>query len=763
MAGEIAIIQAYANKYGYNNVQSHAWESDESAWERNNLNLEMRWRETVTVEHTETYDDYIYNWVSQWHNVYDRRDQFQFQVVTQPTEITDYRPIYETSTQDVMVVNMKDVTVWKTVPIVEQQTVLRTEVTLESSIARGGDFDGESIHGATITIDSGASVRLSGKLAADTTLDIDADSLLQLKGNIPASGGTTTPIETYLTAANIDLHAGENLTLDDTARVTASAASGTAITLDSSRDMTLGGDVTAEDSAVIDINADRNIALSGRITAGNITLDAGDGVSQDGGITGDSDVYLKATTGDLSLTTGLYGGSIVLNGSTLEAVAAGHKVDLNAAGGYILQVAQTLNDNSVTASQASGRITADLLEADADNGMTLNANVKFVDLELSEAGNIQLTNQQSLDLTHVVTADGAIDVTVFGNLVVTDVRTLGSSDRNDVSLTTHDLTLSSSADITVINLQNGARGDLSFSIEGKIDISGTSTLVADALSVRVAGGLTLTTQVNSLSVETTRAGDVSITQGTRALVLTQSRLAEGDFSLEAGDFVNNVGGKVDVADVRILSNKDAVGDTDADISIKAVGDILVRYASAGIYTETDADKPVVRAEDGADGAVVSYSSATSAGDIKLESTRGRIGETYSDSDVDIVADRLTLRAYSGITSLEDGGQQPGCDHHFGQHRTDRFRWSYRKFERPGNHQCRHLDRRQFTGQHHGGGRPAGRRRRAHHRRYDPSRQPDRQHPGRRADQRRFAQLQPRHLPSTPRRRSSFIVISMRPN
>ncbi|MBV5303829.1 MAG: hypothetical protein JZU70_06480, partial [Chlorobium sp.] len=43
---------------------------------------------------------------------------------------------------------------------------------------------------------------------------------------------------------------------------------------------------------------------------------------------------------------------------------------------------------------------------------------------------------------------------------------------------------------------------------------------------------------------------------------------------------------------------------------------------------------------------------SSAGDISLTSTTGKITETYSDEDVDIVANTLTLGAFTGITALE---------------------------------------------------------------------------------------------------------------
>src|SRR5690606_38372973 len=112
------------------------------------------YRDEPLVVKRETFHDYDYNWTSEWHDVYDRRVQMNYQMVTMDQEIFDYRPVYQTSTQDVMVVTMRDVTVWETRPIIETQTVLRTEMSQADATTRAcGDFAGESIRGQSIQID----------------------------------------------------------------------------------------------------------------------------------------------------------------------------------------------------------------------------------------------------------------------------------------------------------------------------------------------------------------------------------------------------------------------------------------------------------------------------------------------------------------------------------------------------------------------------------------------------------------------------------
>ena len=154
---------------------------------------------------TETYTDYNYHWTSEWHDVNDRRIKLGYQMVSMNEDIYDYRPVYQTTTKDVMVVNMKAVTVWETQPIIQEQTVLRTVETAEDATSRSyGEFDSESIKGSSITITTGGDVILSGKVTAEGKMEINAGELLKVKGNIFGGQAVTST----LTAGSVDLSAG---------------------------------------------------------------------------------------------------------------------------------------------------------------------------------------------------------------------------------------------------------------------------------------------------------------------------------------------------------------------------------------------------------------------------------------------------------------------------------------------------------------------------------------------------------------------------
>ena len=96
--------------------------------------------------------------------------------------------------------------------------------------------------------------------------------------------------------------------------------------------------------------------------------------------------------------------------------------------------------------------------------------------------------------------------------------------------------------------------------------------------------------------------------------------------------------------MRSLSNDDA-----NDIRITAAGDVFVRSVVAGLYAADASQAPVVL---NSAGAVVANTSLSSQGDVFLTSTAGRVLETFVDTDVDLVADVLTIEAALGITGLE---------------------------------------------------------------------------------------------------------------
>ena len=294
----------------------------------------------------------------------------------------------------------------------------------------------------------------------------------------------------------------------------------------------------------------------------------------------------------------------------------------------------------------SGTLDAVTLHGRAERGFTSRtvnetgatvaaANIDILDLELSAAGDITVHNAKNLTLAHVEAADGAITVTAQGTLTATQVATHGASDRNDITLGT------SGIDSAVIlgSVIAGGRGDVIITTQGSVSLAEEAEiLVADTVSVLAGGAVSLLTSVNSIAVETTAAGAVTLVQDngespTPALTLSRVRVLDGSLTITAG-------GSIDLADVVLLSNKDA-----NDIAVTATGDIKVRFVNAGFHAATAGEVPTPEG-------VGAEAGVTSHGDVFLTSTHGAITETFTDTAVDIVADRLELVAATGISGLE---------------------------------------------------------------------------------------------------------------
>ena len=604
--------------------------------------IQVQGRQEKTAYVSQNYTDYDYKWTSDRHAVYDSRVQMSYTVKTNATDINELRPVYTTSVQNVAQVTMQTVNVWETRAITQSQTVLTTVANTHDVTFGSADFHGETLKGSSISISAGGAVDISGKLSAAGTLNVSAGTLLQVQSN----SSDTVPFLSVLSGATINLHADQSLTLGDTARLVATDDS--SITLDADRDLNVGGAIGAASGARlmhVDLNAERNIALRGSISAELITLEAGSGNSGDGGIHADAHTTLTASGGqaDIRMSTGIYGGNIVLDHALLSATDT---VELNAVAGSIQQLSDTakLNVSSVdTLTQLAVRhdidvatdqsaIKAGTLLAHAENAVALNLHVDSVTVGTTGSGNIDLTSHSDLTLTSVVAADGAVSVVAFGNVLASAVETQGTSDRNDINIATYSLG-TADAKLTLDSLKTGGRGDIVLTAQGAVSQQNGGLLQSDELVVSGSGAMALLANVNSLTLTSSGAGDVTIAQGSRNLVLNKVSVANGSFKLTAG-------GGVDIADLRLASN--LVGN---DIDVKAAGDILVRYASAGVYLD-DGAVPAVGSPLAGSGQL------GSAGNITLTSTGGQIAETYGDDAVDLVGARLTLVAVSGITGLE---------------------------------------------------------------------------------------------------------------
>ncbi|MFA7060380.1 MAG: hypothetical protein WC156_06130, partial [Pedobacter sp.] len=582
-------------------------------------NLYWYWQDKIKVTIDETQHDYTYDWTSNWHDIYDTRIKLGYQLVTQSTDIYDYRAIYATTEQTIVTLTPRDVTDWDTVPVITTETQTWTEKDNDNSSTLGA-YGSNSIHAGTITIDSGKNSTISGSVISTGVLTASAVDTLTVKGSVRSDGKTML---SYVEAKDsVNLNAGANLNLSGSSQIKTTEAATSDIILTSKQGITLAGFVEAGDT--ISIAAARDISLGGSITAlNNVSVSAGDasqGNVKDGTITSGNYLDLKVTaaSGDVSISAGSVGGNIALTNNAL--VTAPDLVTLTATSGKI--------------SHADGFITATTLTVGSANGFSAVTMAANLNVAISDVGDIDISSARAVTLADLSAKDGFITVKALGDIIATKVNTLGATDRNDITLAALSTQGSAASAITLINVATGGLGDIALTSQGMVAQT-SGVLTADVLTVSAIGGVTLRTDVSSLSIETKAVGNVTVTQSAKNMTVDNVTVVKGNFTLTAS-------GAVDLAEVVLSSNSDA-----NDIVVTAAGNIGVRHIVAGVYATSDADFGT--AKDGSGNTIVSVSSL---GDITLTSTGGKIEETFSDAEVDLVADTLTLSAFSGILGME---------------------------------------------------------------------------------------------------------------
>ncbi|HND54857.1 MAG TPA: hypothetical protein PLV92_20735, partial [Pirellulaceae bacterium] len=313
------------------------------------------------------------------------------------------------------------------------------------------------------------------------------------------------------------------------------------------------------------------------------------------------------------MTAGSDGGHIAVDKSLMIAA---DRVELTAAQGEI--------------SSDGGLVAAPTVYGRAFGDITAALDTSEIDFESTGAGDITLTNWGDATLSHVATADGAIDIEALGSLAALDVEARGSSASNSIVLTTHQFG-ANSGDLHAGNIRTPDLGDVDLQVAGALT-AGTTPIVADHLSIDAASSVSVNTSVRLAAITTRATGDVAVHQSnTRKLTIADTRVMNGSLS------VTHPNGDVELAGAVVATNDDT-----HDITVVAGGDILVGFASAGEYYASAADVPAPTSG--------AQPGATSRGDISL-TAGGQIRASDSPSAVMLVVDDLTVHAQTGISGL----------------------------------------------------------------------------------------------------------------
>jgi hypothetical protein len=488
-------------------------------------------------------------------------------------------------------------------------------------VSAGGDVSLDT----DVSTMTGAVIAL-GNIAIHDKDAITLTSLVANDGSITVYAGgeiTATSIDTSGTgngSNDIALYAVGNLAvgsinagLQNDVRL---QATGT-VDADSVQNDYSGADVTANELVIVagtGTTLDTNVTLysASLSSAGDIQIANSKAVelvsvtTTDGTITVKADGQIDATSVDTSAADN-DSNDIVLtstSGIVVGSINAGSMNDVSLSAAGAVTAASFQNDGTGT------DLTADHLQVTAGGGVTLDTAIATVNAVVTGAGDIQLANSGQIDLTSLTTADGAISVKATGNITATSIDTSTNDDGDN------DITLDADGDIKVISIQAGTQNDVVLKSTASVysdtfedDYTGAD-VVADDLQVTAGTSITLDTDVNSITAETTGTGSVQITDKDN-VILTSIITNAGSITVKAD-------GKITAVSV----DSSTTDDDNNDITLTSTDDIEVGLIQSGALNDVF---------------------LTAVGSISATAF------TNDGAGADVVADDLQMTAGSGIT------------------------------------------------------------------------------------------------------------------
>ncbi len=493
--------------------------------------------------------------------------------------------------------------------------VINTTSTVNLTTTTGSIVDDDAgvvdITGTTLTIDSQTGMNLDTTV---TSMNLSTSGIGDIVMD-ETDGVTLTDLDTDDGAIAINA-AGDVIATDVRA-----AGSGDA---DDVSIVTTAGDITfdlvsAVGSGDVTITASAgsiNEAGAGEaandITADVLTLTARDEI----GGAGEADIETTVTSMDVSSTTA---GDIVLteaNGVELTDIDTvnGAITVVSTTGDITLDTVDAGGGNTVTLEATAGSInekgTGDAGSDISGTVLTLTAQdeiggaaeldiettVTSMDVSSTASGNIVLTETDTITLTDIDTANGAITIEAGGTMDAQDVSTATTDNNlNDISLST------TAGDIELDTINAGTAGDLSFNANGSIlDADGNSVITGDDMTIISGGAMgaaanKLNTTIDQITAGSgsSGTGDIYINE-TNALLIT---------ALSNSDGLTNVTNAGDLTAVSVTTTGDA--DTDdilltttgggalevGTISASGLGDVVLTINSS--ISDADSNSSIV--------------------------------------------------------------------------------------------------------------------------------------------------------------------------
>ncbi|OGT79553.1 MAG: hypothetical protein A3H91_15460, partial [Gammaproteobacteria bacterium RIFCSPLOWO2_02_FULL_61_13] len=458
--------------------------------------------------------------------------------------------------------------------------------------------------------------------------------------SLTASAGNITDADAGATAVNISTNNG-NLSLSAKTNIgdITSFAAGTGEALE----INLGAG-TLTNASIVDAGGEIFLGVTGNLSAGAGAIVVGTGF--------DASVIVTAT-GDINVSAG---GTIVLDGNDSLGLVAGTDgtgtltipdAGFNVGAGDLRLIGAT--DVLDTTDHDLGTFTADDFVFSSGGGATtLNTTVNSLTAHLiTNAGALTVTEFDGITLTDVDTFNGGITVTAGGVVTVTDVASLTDSAANDISIST------TAGDITVATVDAKALGAVTIVAntvagQGILDDGAATVITGDVVTLtandavgETAGGGAIDTTAVSLDVSVTAAGLINLAE-TDAVTLTAIDTFNGAITLTTG-------GTTTVTNVTATSGAGADAN---DISITATaGDITVATVN---NANALGDVTIVANTVAGQGILDDGAATVITGDVVTLTANDAVGETAGGGAIDTTAVSLDVSVTAaGLINLAE--------------------------------------------------------------------------------------------------------------
>ncbi|MCL5060088.1 MAG: filamentous hemagglutinin N-terminal domain-containing protein [Candidatus Thermoplasmatota archaeon] len=474
--------------------------------------------------------------------------------------------------------------------------------------ASAGDLTVKAVTAASsgdVTLEATAGAILDDEAGANATTVITGDVV-----TLTAKSGVGTP------TTNIDTKAATlDVSVTDAGLIKLSEADGVnLLAIDTANgliDITTGGDTTATNLAsttdaagttsTFNIDAD-TLTGAGSADAGNFNITDSDGLSvadlvnangaitiNTGGATTLTKVETKGGTDTDDITVKASAGDLTVKAVT---AASSGDVTLEATAGAILDDEAGANATTV--------ITGDVVTLTAKSGVgtpTTNIDTKAATLDVSvtDAGLIKLSEADGVNLLAIDTANGLIDITTGGDTTATNLASTTDAAANTVTLTA----TAGDIDIGTINAKtlgnvtitaNSAAGQDLADADDNSAISGATVTLTAKGDIGTGTTKRIETAATTLDVSSTDVGDIYLAEAD-GVELKAIDTANGlvDITTGGDTVATNLTSTTDAAANTITLTATA-GDIEiGTIDAKTLGNVTLTADSAAGQDILDAD------------------------------------------------------------------------------------------------------------------------------------------------------------------------------